>query len=30
MNVDGKIDNCDDLFSYDARNPAISFTFTTK
>ncbi len=30
MNVEGKIDNCDDLFSYDARNPTITYIFETK
>jgi len=30
MNVTGKIDNCEDLYSYDARNPAVTFIFQTK
>jgi hypothetical protein len=30
MNVEGKIDNCEDLYSFDARNPAVTFTFETK
>ena len=30
MNVEGKIDNCDDLYSVDARNPVVNFLFETK
>ena len=30
MNVEGKIDNANDLYSYDARNPATTFIFETK
>ncbi|CAD8044221.1 unnamed protein product [Paramecium primaurelia] len=30
MNVDGKIEDANDLYSYDARNPATTFVFETK
>lgn len=29
MNVDGKIDDANDLYSYDARNPLTTFVFET-
>ncbi|CAD8137646.1 unnamed protein product [Paramecium pentaurelia] len=30
MNVDGKIEDANDLYSFDARNPATTFVFETK
>lgn len=30
MNVEGKIENANDLYSYDVRNPATTFIFETK
>lgn len=29
LNVEGKIDRADDLYSHDARNPAATFIFET-